>query len=281
MAFSEKVKLIPSRKCDPKPECLLIDLGNGADLKVQRTRDALTERTGTPKFIARSVSAGQLLDEDHYDSSGVDMPSMEETLGDFGPFMHTSGFQVLNSTKSPSPLEVQFTHQLFHDAESTFWVILWALVRSIGEAVAEEENPHPKFCELFHAIYRHFPNSHGEDRRANTPFSSIRYWRSVLHPDLADLGPMLQKMFVYIWPEWAYRTELNPEHVHEALMRLLFAEIRRIDASGTDINIVIGGRKIPPAPPSFPPCLPALSILFLRLHLTREQVTHWELAIVA
>ncbi|CAE6437026.1 unnamed protein product [Rhizoctonia solani] len=234
--------LAKDKECDPRSECLVIGLLENGEHGGQQA--------GFSKFVARSISAGELLDEEHYHSREVDIPSMEGTLDDYGRFMDTTEFQVLNNSDSTSHFEVQFEHRLFHDVESTIWVIAWALARSISEGATEEEEPHRNFCELFHVMHRHFPDPR-EDRRATTFLSSTKYWRSVLHPDLADLGPMLQKMFVYIWPEWAYRTELNPEHVHEALMRLLLAEMLRIDTGGRDINIVIGGQKIPPPPISF------------------------------
>ncbi|KAG8726736.1 hypothetical protein FRC11_014585, partial [Ceratobasidium sp. 423] len=37
--------LAKNKDCKPKPECLVIDLGNGADLNTERDRDVLTERT--------------------------------------------------------------------------------------------------------------------------------------------------------------------------------------------------------------------------------------------
>ncbi|KAG8745146.1 hypothetical protein FRC11_013209 [Ceratobasidium sp. 423] len=97
-------------------------------------------------------------------------------------------------------------------------------------------------------MYRHCPTPDGVNQRTRACFLSSKYWASILHPDLVTLGPMLNKMFVSVRPEWAYRPELNPERVHEALMRLLPTEILRVDTSGEDMTIIIGGRKIP-APP--------------------------------
>jgi hypothetical protein len=59
---------------------------------------------------------------------------------------------------------------------------------------------------------------------------------------------MLFKMFRYILPEWSYRPELNPEHAHEVLMRLLLVEIVRIDKENSDISLAIGARPTPPPP---------------------------------
>ncbi|KDN45682.1 hypothetical protein RSAG8_04766, partial [Rhizoctonia solani AG-8 WAC10335] len=153
--------LAKDKNVDPEPACILVDIGNSANLKADRGRDALTECAGNPKFIARSVSSGQLLDDKDFPSKGVDMPSLEGSLDD-----------------------------------------------------------HPAWKE----------------------------WESILHPSLARLAPMLAGMFEYIQPEWAYRREMNPEHVHEALMRLLLTEIVNIKKDGSDIDIVMGGRATPPLP---------------------------------
>ncbi|KAJ1310617.1 hypothetical protein OPQ81_009147 [Rhizoctonia solani] len=242
--------LAKDKKCDPKPECLIIDLGNGADLKVERGPEASTERTGTPKFIARSVSSGELLDEEAFDSEGVDLPSMEGPLGDYANFMHAES-RVENGSDPNARAEVEFAHQLFHDAESIFWVIAWTLARSarVGYQPEADINPNPNFRRFFYTMFRHYPMPGTLDPRAEVCLPSTKYWTSILHSDLATLGPMLHKMFKYIRPEWAYRPELDPEHVHEALMRLLLAEIVRMDETKTDVPLIVGARRIPDPPP--------------------------------
>lgn len=236
--------LARDKSCEPAPTCLVIDLGNGANLKA--ARDKLRERTGTPRFIARSVSSGVLLDAEDFDSQSVTMPPIEE-LGDYGEFMHSTEYQI-NNPDLDTESGKNFAHRLFHDAESTFWVIAWTLARSARQGSQEETNPDPDFCQFFHTILRHFPLPR-YDSRSNLCRKSIKYWESILHPDLAALSGMLAKMFSYIRPEWAYRPELHPEHVHEALMRLLLAEIARIEDSGEDVLLAIGGRARPPLPP--------------------------------
>ncbi|KAJ1299771.1 hypothetical protein OPQ81_000680 [Rhizoctonia solani] len=244
--------LAKCKDVQPNPACLVIDLGNGADLQVRHGQNTLTERTGTPKFIARSVACGRLLNPKEFESRTAEMPPMEGTLGDYSQFMHTTGYEILKASEAATQSQVKFAHQLFHDAESTFWVIAWALARSTGGGSEPEQGPHPYFRIFFHTMYGHYPEPE-YDNRMNLGERSEEYWRSVLHPDLAILAPMLEQMFTYIRPEWAYRPELDPEHVHEALMRALLAEIVRIDETGTDIPIAIGGRAIPAVPGTMPP----------------------------
>ncbi|KEP51103.1 hypothetical protein V565_067420 [Rhizoctonia solani 123E] len=236
--------LAKDKSVNPAPQCLVIDLGNGADLNVERGLDALTERTGTPKFIARSVSSGELLGKKGFSSKEVDMPLMEGVLAEYLQFMHATEYQVLDSPSSTIPSEAEFAHRLFHDAESTFWVIAWTLARSIKVGSEQEEIPHIKFRQFFHTMSTHCPTPEADDPRKQF---SHNHWEFRLHPDLAALAPMLANMFEYVQPEWAYRPELNVEHVHEALMRLLLIEIVNIkNGTDIDIDIDIGGRDPPP-----------------------------------
>ncbi|CAE6499625.1 unnamed protein product [Rhizoctonia solani] len=262
--------LAKDKSVNPAPQCLVIDLGNGADLEVERGLDALTEMTGTPKFIARSVSSGKLLGKKGFSSREVDMPLMEGVLAEYLQFMHATEYQVLDNPGSTIPSAAEFAHRVFHDAESTFWVIAWTLARSIKKFAhrlfhdaestfwviawtlarsikvgsEQEEIPHIKFRQFFHIMSTHYPIPEGFDSRQ----FYYEDWKFNLHPDLAALVPMLANMFEYVRPEWAYRPDLDAEHVHEALMRLLLIEIVNIK-NGTDIDIHIGGRDSPPPPP--------------------------------
>ncbi|KAL5641410.1 hypothetical protein ACGC1H_001775 [Rhizoctonia solani] len=173
------------------------------------------------------------------------MPPIEE-LGDYGEFMHSTEYQINNPDLDTEP-DKKVAHRLFHDAESTFWVIAWTLARSARQGSQGEQKPHQDFCQFFHTMLRHFPTP-SYDSRSMLCERSEEYWESVLHPDLSALSGMLAKMFSYIRPEWTYRPDLHPEHVHEALMRLLLTEIIRIDDSGEDVLLAIGGRAAPPVP---------------------------------
>ncbi|CAE6497758.1 unnamed protein product [Rhizoctonia solani] len=235
--------LAKDRSVEPDPACLVINLGNGADLTIERGTDVLKEQTGTPKFIARSVSSGELLD---YPSSEVTMPRMDGQLADYEQFMHTSEYRLFNNSGSAES-EVEFAHRLFHDAESTFWVIAWTLARSIKAGSEEELEPHARFTTFFYIMSRHYPTLGNYDPRLVFSVSE-KHWESILHPDLVMLAPMLSRMFNYIQPEWAYRPQLNAEHVHEALMRLLLAQIVMTTREGTNFDIDIGGRNAPPPP---------------------------------
>ncbi|KAG9099465.1 hypothetical protein FS749_001211 [Ceratobasidium sp. UAMH 11750] len=252
-------QVLAKDKCaKPNPACLLIDLGNGADLSaVQGDQEALAERTGMPKFIARSVSCGKLLNLDDYNSDRAHMPKLEGSLLDLGQFMYSMEYPTLrdeidNGIRSGTQPKVTFRHQLFHDAESTFWVIARVLARSARQGY-QSETQWTRECETFTiAMTEHYPMGPKPDGRFGTSTSEDD-WKAILHSDLAGLASMLSHMHKYVRPEWAFRPDLDPEHVHEALMRLLLAEIVRVDESGKDIPLAVGIRSMPGQPTSRAP----------------------------
>lgn len=136
------------------------------------------------------------------------------------------------------------THRLFHDAESTFWVMAWTLARSVPQNYLVEKEWPVAFADFVYAMEKHRPGSAKYETRLNTP-RELEEWRNILHPSLSSMAPMLHQMYLYVSPEWGYRCELDPEHVHEVIMRLLLVEIVRIQDTNSDINITIGLRSMP------------------------------------
>ncbi|KAG9080019.1 hypothetical protein FRC06_007173 [Ceratobasidium sp. 370] len=140
--------------------------------------------------------------------------------------------------------QAEHKHQLFHDAESTFWVTAWTLARSAPKDYKEEKTWPPVLNRFVMAMETHEPGPDAVDSR-DTVVIGLDGWTGVLHPSLVSVAGMLDQMHDYISPEWQYRPELDVEHVHEALMRLLLTEIVRIEDSGADVGLVIGGRVLP------------------------------------
>ncbi|CAE6472042.1 unnamed protein product [Rhizoctonia solani] len=203
---------------------------------------------GTPKFIARSISSGRLLNKDASSSKGVDMPLLDGLSAGYRQFMHTTEYQVAHNP-GPEPAKVGVVHRLFHDAESTVWVIAWTFITSVKTRSEPESGPREDFSDFFYTMRNHFPQPGFRDSREGLAllFAMSDSWETALHPDLAMLASMLTNIFRYILPEWAHQPDLDDEHVHEALMRLLLAEIVKIKDDDTDIEIDIGGRQ-PPSP---------------------------------
>ncbi|KAG9099495.1 hypothetical protein FRC06_005209 [Ceratobasidium sp. 370] len=234
----------------PEPACLVVDLGNGADLKqIDDNQEARGERTGTPKFIARSVSLGEPLSSHTHPTDRLTMPILEgRALELYKPSNEAEYTKYTDAVQNHAGIDVtsgiEHKHQLFHDAESTFWVVAWTLARSAPTGYEEEKQWPPALHRFVMAMEMHQPGPLVLDGRDGA-VQGLSAWEGVLHPSLASVAPMLTRMHRYIYPEWQYRPELDVEHVHEALMRLLLTEIVRLEDSGADVGLVVGGRALP------------------------------------
>ncbi|KAB5589855.1 hypothetical protein CTheo_6715 [Ceratobasidium theobromae] len=241
--------LANDKRVRPKPTCLVIDLGNGADLGLVHGQEALTMRTGTPKFIARSMSSGMVLGAYLSRWPASIMPKLEGRELQLYKYHYGKEYEKYNRTVGEgSRLDKQLfqaksTHQLFHDSESVFWVIAWTLVCATRDPSQKEANPTIQFKKFAYAMLNHLPGDLVPDRRA-TFHPDETNWGAILHNDLADMVPMVSQMHSYIWYEWAYKDALEPEHSHEALMRLLLQEIVRIDNT-SDMSLKFGSRPLP------------------------------------
>ncbi|KAG8709039.1 hypothetical protein FRC08_018571 [Ceratobasidium sp. 394] len=178
------------------------------------------------------------------------MPTLEgrslelyKSIDEAGYMKYTEAVQIRNSL--PVACQAEHRHQLFHDAESTFWVIAWTLACAAPKHY-EEENKWPAALNRFVLAMKNFkPRPDELDSRPSAVQGND--WKDVVHPNLASSADMLLRMHRYVCPEWHYRPELDAEHVHEALMRLLLTEIARVEDSGADVELVVGARVLPPA----------------------------------
>ncbi|KAF8668581.1 other FunK1 protein kinase [Rhizoctonia solani] len=242
--------LAQNKNTPPRPVCLIVDLGNGAQIEDTRKGSmALTERTGTPKFIARSVSKGKPLPRTVYKPDGVIIPKLQgksrELYQVSSNVEYDSYNQAVDRGYAHTPgCTTEFTHQLFHDAESTFWVISWILARALPKDYPMDPEPTDEFKTFVTEMEKHHPGKIGSDACAD--FSpELEDWRKILHPGLESVAHMLSEMHKYVLPEWSYRPELDGEHVHEALMRLILSEIVRIDDENSDIQFGSIVRALP------------------------------------
>lgn len=243
--------LAENPEAKPQPACLVIDLGNGADIKTtQGDPKALAERTGATKFIARSISSGKHLPFEVFSTFSAEMPKLEGKALDLyrladksvKPMYETFNEEIDQTPRLDSEPAVDLKHQLFHDAESMFWVIVWSLARSTRPGSQPEQEWRPGFNKFIEAMNNHRTGSELADGRVNL---YRRDWEEVLHEDLACMLPMILQMHQYVRLEWAFSPNLNPEHVHEALMRLLLKEIVRINETGEDVPLAFGVRSLP------------------------------------
>ncbi|KAJ3478142.1 hypothetical protein NLI96_g9971 [Meripilus lineatus] len=235
-----------------KPVGLLIDFDNSAYPK--ETDFVKTKcRTGTPRFIARSVASGQVLLDDH---AYVPMPGLSpaaeqvyiraygqksyDNYQDVGDKFH--GRDIPPRLARGVALPAYF-HRPDHDVESIFWVLLSSLLH----AQPKEIDPHAKvnlraYQEASDMLDRHVIEADAENdgRDRLLTFSDVKFERA-LHPQLRSLAEMLHLMMYQIRPEYAF---LDPppaaDHLHEAMRRLLLEQIVKMQASGDSIPLIPG-----------------------------------------
>ncbi|KAB5588461.1 hypothetical protein CTheo_8094 [Ceratobasidium theobromae] len=190
------------------------------------------------------------------------MSKLEGRALELYKFLDETQYERFNRAIDDAPLldrkspNLQFKHQLFHDAESVFWVIACTLARSTRPTSEAEVEWHDELKAFTHAMDSHIPGPNKVDPRFLCP--DLGTWRNILHQDLVCMAPMISQMHKYIWPEWALRDKLDPEHAHEALMRLLLTEIVHIDDT-VDIPLSIGTRSLPRLPKK-PPPVPSITL---------------------
>ncbi|KAG9102367.1 hypothetical protein FS749_004153 [Ceratobasidium sp. UAMH 11750] len=142
--------LASDRNVKPELACLVIDSDSCADVEQLQT---LEEQSGTSKCIARSIALGKPFETDVFPSTLRSMPTLEgrplelyKSTDEAGYMKYTDAVQIRNSL--PIACQAEHRHQLFHDAESTFWVIAWTLACAAPKHY-EEENKWPAALNRF------------------------------------------------------------------------------------------------------------------------------------
>ncbi|KAI0296841.1 hypothetical protein BC826DRAFT_187012 [Russula brevipes] len=134
------VKNLLGESTDPQETSLLLidfnhaeDLDTNQDLGLKRTT-----RTGTPVFIARGVELGGAVPLPMHGSNVPPVPESPERYSECHPdrirkFPFVDFIHVRSSTTIP-----QWCHELDHDAESVFWLLLYWVVCAQPKESGEE-----------------------------------------------------------------------------------------------------------------------------------------------
>ncbi|TBU37194.1 hypothetical protein BD309DRAFT_1023770, partial [Dichomitus squalens] len=152
------------------PACLVIDYDNAA--RVEVTGGELKERTGTPIFIARSVSLGRVITatdslrgtpmprltddalslyiavhgRERYDRYN-DEPGAPECHGGRPPAVNP---EDIDEAKLPA-----FVHRPEHDVESVYWTMVYALLGAQPVASPREEYASPACADVWKTLLSH------------------------------------------------------------------------------------------------------------------------------
>ncbi|KJA13916.1 hypothetical protein HYPSUDRAFT_49539 [Hypholoma sublateritium FD-334 SS-4] len=194
---------------------LLIDLER-AEVLTQKLDDLRMPRTGTVRFMARSIRGGRVLGDSDIPLLFKSPPEISETLlTRYGGILpdRVKRFACKTSKHSPdyteNPSGTIARHALRHDAESVFWVLVWWAVCAAPAGKASSE--------VHQDLWR---NLTGNDR----DFRPTRIVESELDPSYDALRNLINPMASYLIHDlhWATETPFNhPEFLHESFQRLI------------------------------------------------------------
>ncbi|KAI0075775.1 hypothetical protein K474DRAFT_1773051 [Panus rudis PR-1116 ss-1] len=224
-----------------KSRSLLIDFDNSATLHEPESENKenkeLAHRTGTPRYIARSVRAGEVLERDF--ATFTPMPKLQGDVLELYKKVYsaetydkyqdqpgiTHGGTVIDESEE---LEMPpFHHRPDHDVESMYWVLFKTLLLAYPDAPYAE--PTPKFDSAWAAIRDHTISS-VYDTRIPILSHGVHTIEQILHPRLSSLAPLLVSLGRQVKPEYAYLSPSPPaDHLHEAFRRILLQHIVNMD----------------------------------------------------
>ncbi|KDQ29985.1 hypothetical protein PLEOSDRAFT_165664 [Pleurotus ostreatus PC15] len=239
------------------PMARLLDMDNCANLDTSKVKsegegetedsdEPLRYRTGTPKFIARSVAAGKILDDvwfavmptlqpeiaDKYTQAYSDDSSKLRKFSDTDETYHGGHVspKTLRIYRRDSCFKVDnFEHQPSHDADET----------------AEERRRRGS-----DTIKRHmdeYRGTRGRERRRHEVGSDVdtrsalisgNKWAEWLHKDLLFIAELMTELTYQIRPEWAL-LDPPPEslHLHEAMQRLILQYVHDWEKNHLNVEL--------------------------------------------
>ncbi|EJF56100.1 hypothetical protein DICSQDRAFT_175207 [Dichomitus squalens LYAD-421 SS1] len=251
------------------PTCLVIDYDNAAELDV--SGGELKDRTGTPLFIARSVSLGTVL-LDHMSIRGKPMPRLtgdalylyttaygQERYDRYNdkpgsPTCHGGLPPSLDADDFDETQKPHFFHRPEHDVESVYWTMVYALLRVQPAAAPRELDPSAASASVWNTLLsHHIPGENfdeSDEKRHEIMNRLPRKWRDLFHATMQDVALLLWQVSQhvrseYVW--WTWEGNFQPDHLHEAVQRLILQYL--VDHRDKDIKLDPSRRR-PTAPRS-------------------------------
>ncbi|KAI5115576.1 hypothetical protein M0805_000192 [Coniferiporia weirii] len=207
---------------------MLIDRDNAAKLDELGEANPLTDRTGTPMFVACAVGSGVL-------TCNIDQRPNFPELSDEAKELYLKAYgsekyefyrTAINNAPAIQSVPIKANpaveHCGCHDVESAYWVLVHQLLHAWpvneGSQVSEVAD------DLMTVFESHtFKKASTDSRDTIFRKKDEESWREILHPRLAILCEMMAVLTCYIAIEWALWKEydLPEDHCHEAMNRLL------------------------------------------------------------
>ncbi|CAL1717136.1 unnamed protein product [Somion occarium] len=254
-----------SNDCDDKCRALLIDADNSASLKselmsdpalAKELREELAMRTGTPRYIARSAACGRVLGH-VFATNFKAMPGLEDTAKDiyirtygnetYEEYEDAAGERHGGGASSRKAKDTPFIHRPDHDVESMFWLLVVVFLLAKPQGMPDDCTE-----ELYGAwdyIERHTIGAPGRDDTRQPFFLyDADGWEAILHPGLSSLAPLMVKLGVQVFPEYALMDPAPPEdHLHEVFRRLILEHIVGMGDTDIDLEVGVARETKPPA----------------------------------
>ncbi|KAJ3491341.1 hypothetical protein NLI96_g784 [Meripilus lineatus] len=233
-----------SNNGEDKASALLIDFDNAVKMTPdlgEKDMGKRTPPTGTSMFVSRTVSLGSLRICESA-KKYLRMPVLEGEVKELYEFAYGAETydrycdtpDTIHGVKPVTEKELDrmligYTdrparHKPHHDAESIFWVLLYVLIHAQPLERSPEANLkrfwtvrswfHSQTIGARKTIDARFPFFHHQSRP--------KFIRSYLDPKLAPLAGLISQLLIHINPEYdLFETPPPPEHLHEAMRRLL------------------------------------------------------------
>ncbi|EJD52371.1 hypothetical protein AURDEDRAFT_111106 [Auricularia subglabra TFB-10046 SS5] len=230
---------------DPEPHVLLADLDHSIKLR-SGTMPQLAEKTGTPMFIAMEMSkpegmrfADQPLDRVRYSLAQAENYT-EHFARAFpnGPGSFMANFDLVVAAekariaKKPNvygaPPPPKTRHDWRHDAESIYWVFLWAFARARPLGSSPDDDFTDDLNSFCLAMFSHsIGGKTGEAQRGNY-LTKLNACNSLFHPGLKELESLFNRIAMYLSIPWylycgdeAPTPLVERDHAHVAIRRIV------------------------------------------------------------
>ncbi|EJD44240.1 hypothetical protein AURDEDRAFT_166630 [Auricularia subglabra TFB-10046 SS5] len=228
------------------PSALITDLDHSAILSELLARSGTTsiEKTGTPMFRSLELFCPSELrvtfNTDQIAFSAlveafetIENPKHRDFLVRAFPrdnFDFAAGFKVIVAdemkrragakVKANKHIPREVTHSPRHDAESVFWILLWALGRALPQG--EPDQLTSNFNGFCAAMLKEGASTPGCGNRKH--YLDTRLLSDILHPKLEVFESVLQSMALYFSIPWELYN-VGRDHAHIAMRRLLLLEL--------------------------------------------------------
>ena len=201
----------------------------------------LTTHQGTSIFIARSEPAGHplatygpLLGLPCLSADALQVYS-ELLPGRLQKFPQPPKNQAMYFVTIPEDINTDmeelrslpWTHELYHDGESVFWLLVWWAIHLRPCPPPQTRGPPSKIGSYIFSSLTTIDPATGTDMRDDF-LSGLKKRRSWLDPEYQALEPLFQQMATQLtgdlyWAGHGGSAEMkDPEFLHEALQRIIF-----------------------------------------------------------